>query len=118
LNVIGIRAFNDLPVTNFALSEEAKKFLTSSYSFSLAANFQPKRDYKSNISAVHQPVAVVAGASDEIFRTDKLEGIFRDQGKTWPVTLLPGIGHIPLTLDSRAVDAAVHAVETMPKPGV
>jgi non-heme chloroperoxidase len=118
LNRLGIRAFSGLPVANFALSEEAKTFLTPSYSFSLAANFQPQRDYEANIRAVHLPVAVVAGASDEVFETNKLEGIFRKQGQPWSVTLLPGIGHIPLTLDGDAVSAAVKAVETMPRGGV
>ena len=118
LNRVGIRAFNGLPVTSFALSEEAKTFLTPEYSFSLAANFEPQRDYEANIRAVHQPVAVLAGTSDEAFVTDKLEGIFRKQGRTWPVTLLPGIGHIPLTLDPGAVSASVKAVEAMPKGGV
>jgi non-heme chloroperoxidase len=118
LNRLGIRAFSGLPVANFALSEEAKTFLTPTYSFSLAANFQPQRDYEANIRAVHLPVAVVAGASDEVFQTNKLEGIFRKQGQPWSVTLLPGIGHIPLTLDAGALSAAVKAVETMPRGGV
>lgn len=118
LNQLGIRMFNGLPVTNFALGEEAKSFLTPTYSFSLAANFQPQRDYEANIRAVHQPVAIVAGTSDEIFKTDKLEGIFRGQGQSWPVTLLPGIGHIPLTLDAGAVNASVQAVEAMSRRGV
>jgi alpha-beta hydrolase superfamily lysophospholipase len=117
LNRLGIRAFNGLPVTNFALGEEAKAFLTPAYSFSLAANFQPQRDYEANIRAVHLPVAVVAGASDEVFVTENLEGIFRKQGQPWPVTLLPGIGHIPLTLDASAVGASVRAVETMSRRG-
>jgi len=55
----------------------------------------------------------VAGTSDEAFYTDKLESTFRKQGKNWPVTLLPGIGHIPLTLEPSAVKAAVGAVESM-----
>jgi alpha-beta hydrolase superfamily lysophospholipase len=118
LNRLGIYTFNDLPVTSFALSEEAKTFLTPAYSFSLAANFQPQRDYEANIRAVHQPMAIVAGVSDEAFQTDKLEGIFRRQGQHWPVTLLPGIGHIPLTLDAGAVNASVKAVEAMSKRGV
>lgn len=118
LNRVGIHAFNGLAVTNFALGEKAKKFLTSAYSFSLAANFQPQRDYEANIRAVHMPVTVVAGASDEVFVTEKLEGIFRKQGQPWPVTLLPGIGHIPLTLDAGALRASVNAVDAMQKRGV
>jgi non-heme chloroperoxidase len=112
LNRLGIRQFNDLIVSNFALNEAAKAFLTPAYSYALATNFKPLPDYEANISAVHQPVAVVAGASDEVFKTDELDGIFRKQGKTWPVTLLPGVGHILLTLDSGALTAAVNAVES------
>lgn len=113
LNRLGIHVFNGLAVTNFALSEEAKKSLTSAYSFSLAANFQPQRDYEANIRAVHLPVAVVAGANDEIFVTSKLAEIFRKQGQSWTVTLLPGIRHIPLTLNDDAVTASVEVVKAM-----
>jgi alpha-beta hydrolase superfamily lysophospholipase/membrane protease YdiL (CAAX protease family) len=115
LNRLGIRAFHDLPVTSFALREETKKSLTPTYSFSLAVNFGPQRDYAANIRAVHRPVAVVAGTADEVFLTDKLAAIFRQQGQPWSVTLLPGIGHIALTLDPRAGQAAVRAVEAFPQ---
>lgn len=118
LHAAGVRTFDDLPVIRFALSEQAKSFLTPSYSFALAANFQPGRDYEANIRAAHQPVSVVAGAADELFYTDKLEGIFRAQGKTWPVTLIPGVGHIALTLDPAAINAAVQAAEHMRPHGL
>jgi pimeloyl-ACP methyl ester carboxylesterase len=107
-----------MPVTSFALNEEAKALLTPEYSLALATNFQPWRDYEANIRAVNQPCAVIAGTSDEAFFTDKLESTFRKQGKSWPVTLLPGVGHIPLTLDPEAIDAAVRAVESMRTNGV
>jgi len=118
LNRLGVRIFNDLPVSSFALDEKAKTFLTSSYSFSLAANFKPLQDYEANIRAVHQPVKVVAGASDQVFATDKLEDIIRKQGQSWSVTLLPGVDHIPLTLDPAAISVIVATVEAMPKSGV
>jgi alpha-beta hydrolase superfamily lysophospholipase len=113
LNAAGIRAFNDLPVTSFALSEEAKPFLTPQYSYALASNFRPERDYKANMRAVRRPCAVIAGADDEIFYSDRFEGVIRSLGMDWPVTLLPGIGHIQLTLEPRALAAAVDAVEHM-----
>lgn len=113
LNQFGIRIFNDLPVIRFALSDEAKSFLTPEYSFALATNFGPQRDYEANIKAVHQPCAVLAGKDDEAFDTEKLESIFRGQGKDWPVTLLPAIGHIALTLDPGAINAAIDAVKTL-----
>jgi pimeloyl-ACP methyl ester carboxylesterase len=113
LNQFGIRMFNDLPVLRFALSDEEKSSLTPEYSFALATNFGPQRDYEANIRAVHQPCAVLAGKDDESFITESLEGIFRKQGKDWKVTILPGIGHIALTLDPRAIAAEVDAVGTL-----
>ena len=109
----GLRAFNNLPVTKFALTEEARKFLTPQYSFALAQNFGPERDYQANIRAVNQPVRVLAGENDEAFYPDKFANVFKTAGKDVPVTLIPGIGHISLTLDSAAIQAAVAVVESM-----
>jgi alpha-beta hydrolase superfamily lysophospholipase len=113
LNGFGIHAFNDLAVTRFALAEEAKAFLTAQYSFALADNFRPERDYQANIRKVGQPVRVLAGQNDEAFYTDKFAGVFKAAGKDVPVTLLPGIGHISLTLDPAAIQAAIGAVQDM-----
>lgn len=112
LNRLGIRAFNGLPVVNFALDEQARRVLTPSYAFDLATNFGPQQDHEANIRAVQCPVKVLAGASDEVFVAQAFERIFRGQGRTWPVTLLPGVGHIQLTLDPHAVSAIVDAIDT------
>jgi len=113
LNGFGIHAFNNLPVIRFALSDYAKSFLTPEYSFTLATNFAAQRDYETNIKLVHQPCTILAGKDDEVFDTTKLEEIVRKQGKDWPVILLPGIDHIALTLDPRAISAQVQAVEAI-----
>lgn len=118
LNAVGVRAFNQLPVTRFALSQEAKAFLTSEYSFALAANFQPHRDYLGDLKSARQPCIVLAGTEDEAFLTEKLEAAVRSGGKDWPVRLLPGVGHIPLTLNLAAIGAAVLAVQDMQRRGV
>lgn len=117
LNAGGLRAFNDLPVTRFALNEEVKGALTSQYSFALAQNFRPERDYRANIRAVEQPLHVVVGRDDEVFYADQFSGVFKSEGKDVPTTLVPGIGHIPLTLDSSAIQAAIAAVGRMADPG-
>jgi non-heme chloroperoxidase len=110
LNAVGIHALNDLPAARFALNDKARGFLTPEYSFALAANFRPAASHEAALKAVDRPCAVVAGADDEAFDTSKLESLLRAQGKDWPVTLLPGSGHIPLTREPRAVDAAVSAL--------
>ncbi len=113
LDGFGVHAFNDLPVTRFALTEENKSFLTAQYSFALAENFRPGRDYQATIRAVKQPFRVLAGQNDEAFYADKFAGVFKAAGQDVPITLLPGIDHISLTLDPAAVQAAIAAVESM-----
>lgn len=113
LNQVGITAFNALPVISFALDDAAKKRLTPEYSYVLATNFRLPNDYQAAIRKIHQPSAVLAGKDDELFQTDKLEMIFREEGKNWPVTLLPGVGHIPLTLKPDAVHEAVNMVKQL-----
>ena len=71
-------------------------------------------DYEANIRAVGAPCAVLVGAQDELFRSASFEPVFREAGKDWPVKIVPGVGHIGLTLDPRAVAAAVAMVEALP----
>lgn len=111
LNQIGISAFNDLTVVRFALDENAKSFLTPEYSFALEDNFKQHRDYLADIRGMNNPCAILAGTADELFYTEKLEAIFKTPGNSCTVKLLPGIGHIQLTLAAEPVDAAVRLVE-------
>lgn len=113
LDAAGVSVFNDLPVTRFALPERAKPQLTAEYSFALAQNFRPQADYRANIRAVRQPMEVLAGRDDEAFHADRFAAVFADAGKPVPVTLLPGLGHVALTLDRQAAQAAVQAVERL-----
>ena len=55
----------------------------------------------------------MAGEADEVHYADRFAGVFRAEGKDVAVTLLPGIGHIPLTVDPAAVQASVDAVKSM-----
>jgi hypothetical protein len=116
LNRIGVHSFNGLTILRFALDQKAKAFLTAQYSFALSRNFQPQRDYRANLRAVGQPLSLMAGLDDEAFHADRFAGVFQAEGKDVPVTLLPGIGHIGLTLDPLAVRTAVELVVRMDRP--
>ena len=113
LNGFGVHAFDDLPVVRFAVAERDKALLTPQYSFALAQNFRPERDYQANIRAVRQPLRVLVGQNDEVSYADRFAAVFKTAGKDVPVTVLPGIDHISLTLDPVAVQAAIAAVENM-----
>ncbi len=113
LNRFGVHAFDDLSVIRFALTKENAKFLTPEYSFALATDFGAERDYQANIRAVRQPLRVLVGQNDEVSFADKFAGVFKEAGKDIPVTILPGVDHISLTLNPVAIQAAVNAVEDM-----
>jgi len=111
LNAVGIRHWNDLPVVRFALTEEAKKFLTPEYDFNLAMNFAANADYQADLRNAKGKVAILAGDADELLQSQELQGMVQRAGKDWPVQLVPGIGHIPLTLEHTALEAVVDLVK-------
>jgi non-heme chloroperoxidase len=113
LDGFGVRAFNNLPVMRFALTPENAKFLTPQYSFALAQNFRPERDYQANIRAVRQPLRILVGQNDEAFYADRFGSVFQAAGKSVPVTIVPGLNHIALTLDRTAIQTASKAIEDM-----
>jgi len=110
LNKLGIHYWNHLPVTRFALSEEAKKYLTPDYDFNLNTNFAASQDYQQDLLNAKGKVAILAGDADDLLKSQELQGIVQTAGKDWPVQLLPGIGHIPLTLDPVALKVVVELV--------
>ncbi len=60
-----------------------------------------------------QPCRVVAGADDEVFYAGRFARVFKSAGKDVPVMLVPGVGHIRLTLKPIAIDAAIAEVQRM-----
>jgi alpha-beta hydrolase superfamily lysophospholipase len=116
LNAVGVQAFNHLPVLRFGLNEVAQAMLTPEYDYALATNFRPEADYMASLRRAGQPAALVAGADDDLFHADRFEAVVRAAGKDWPVTLLPGVAHIPLTLDTTPIAAIVAAAERLQAP--
>lgn len=111
LNKIGMTAWNDLPVTQFALNAEAKEFLTSSYSYALAANFGAHLDYAQDIRRAPNTIKLIAGLDDELMVPQRYAPLFASAGKTLPVTLVPGANHIGVTLNAPALAAIVAACQ-------
>lgn len=110
LNAVGVQALNGLVVSSFALNDHARALLTPEYDFNLAMNFRPRSDYEADLRNVQRPSAIVAGSVDEAFHSDQLEAMVRGAGKAWPVVLVPGLGHIPLTLEAAGLQAIVQQV--------
>jgi alpha-beta hydrolase superfamily lysophospholipase len=111
LNKFGITAWNDLPVTQFALNDEAKKFLTSSYSYALATNFGAHLDYAQDIAKAAPKLKLIAGTDDELMFIDRYADVFAKAGKSIPITIVPNTGHIGITLNAPALAAIVAAAK-------
>ncbi len=111
LNRFGLTQLNSLPVQAFALGAEARRFLTSTYSYALATNFRPHDDYRADIAAAERPLQVLVGEDDELFRAEQFRPVFRAAGRPVPVQTLPGVSHIGLTLEPAAIRAVVAATQ-------
>ena len=111
LNRFGITRFNTLPVLAFALTAEAQQFLTPTYSYALEKNFRPHDDYRVDIGAAEQPLHILVGQDDEALHADQFSAMFEEAGRPVPVTLLPGIEHIDITLQPAAIQAITETVE-------
>lgn len=72
--------------------------------------FAPHDEYRGDIRGSHQPMRIVAGSEDELFYGSRYAGVFSDAGKPVPVTLVPGVNHMGLTLDPLAMPAIIDAV--------
>jgi alpha-beta hydrolase superfamily lysophospholipase len=109
LNAWGITALNHLAVTQFALNDAAKSFLTPSYAYALAANFGPHSDYVRDIQGAKGAMRIVAGSDDEIFDAKRFADVFATAGKPVAVSLVPQVNHMELTLFPSALQAVALA---------
>ena len=103
INQFGITRWNHLPVLRFALNDVARELLTPHYSYTVATNFRPHNDYLADIRNARGTVCIVAGQDDELFYADRFADLFAQAGKPVPVTLVPCVNHMGLTLDAQAI---------------
>ena len=97
LNRLGIHWFNGLPIVAFATFPRAHN-LTSVYSFRLAVDFGAPRDYLAALGRSTKPAALLVGGSDELFFPDRFAPLFRSARPDLPITIVPGIGHVGMTV--------------------
>ena len=104
LNRLGINWFNRLPIVAFATPPTVAN-LTSVYSFRLAVDFGAPRDYLAALDRSTKPVALLVGGSDELFFPDRFAPLFKSARPDLPVTIVPGVGHIGMTVSPDGIAA-------------
>ncbi|MBE7213793.1 lysophospholipase [Shewanella benthica] len=102
LNNIGIHRFDYLTSIEFNMPESVRNGTeTLVYSYRLNSSFAP-RDYTKDISAITQPLLLLAGSADETMFADKYQALISstlpDNDKA-EVKVLPGISHMGIVVN-------------------
>jgi alpha-beta hydrolase superfamily lysophospholipase len=107
LRRLGIVCCESLPTIAFAVPPNASQILASTYSYRLMRNFGSSRDYREDLAAAGKPVALFAGAADELMFPDR----YRDAvGQRAPVRLIDGVNHMGIVSDPAAVSVIADEV--------
>jgi alpha-beta hydrolase superfamily lysophospholipase len=109
LDGIGIHGLDHLTVLAFSIDPRRANILTDHYSWLLTRAFGTG-DYVADFRNAAAPMAVLVGERDEIFAADKFAPTISAIRSDIPVTVIPGLSHVELTTDPRAVPAIVAAV--------
>ena len=105
LGRLGVHWFEGLTVVAFAVQPGMESRLTAAYSARLAASFKVHDDYVADIRQASRQVAVLVGATDELFYADRFADVFHSVRADIPVTIVPGLGHIDMIMQPAALDA-------------
>jgi non-heme chloroperoxidase len=107
LNAIGIHAFDHLQT--LAFGDFGRPELQPNYSYMLMRGFATG-DYAADLRNANAPLAVVVGAEDDFFYPDKYAPTLDAVRTGIPVTIVPGLAHIPLIIEPEAVPAITKAI--------
>ena len=102
LRRLGIVCCESLPTIAFAVGPNTSAILAATYSYRLMRNFGATRDYREDLAAATKPVAVFAGAADELMFPDKYSEAV---GPRATVRLIDGVNHMGILSDPAAVSA-------------
>jgi len=111
LNMAGIHALDHLTAIEFAMPEavldgpEGHR-ATTSYSWRLNQGFAPRRDWREDVASL-PPFLLVAGAEDEAFVAEAYEPEFAAVSDAGEYVVLPGVGHLGVVDDPRALNAVM-----------
>jgi alpha-beta hydrolase superfamily lysophospholipase len=107
LRRLGIICCESLPTIAFAVGPNTSAILASAYSYRLMRNFGSSSSYRDDLAAAGRPVAVFAGAADELMFPDK----FKDAvGQHASVRLIDGVNHMGIVSDPAAVSVIADEV--------
>lgn len=114
LHRFGLVCCESLPTIAFAVAPASSRILASTYSYRLMRNFAASSDYRADIAAAGKPIAVFAGASDELMFPDKFTEAV---GPGVPVKLIDGVNHMEIVSAPAAISAIAEDIAAHRAPG-
>jgi alpha-beta hydrolase superfamily lysophospholipase len=102
LRRFGILCCESLPTIAFAVAPNSSSILASTYSYRLMRNFASSQPWRDDLAAAGKPVALFAGAADELMFPDRYSDAV---GARVPVKLIDGVNHMGIVSDPAAVSA-------------
>ncbi len=105
LTRFGVGVFGGLHVLAFAVPPEKYNVQTPFYSFRMLENFGPRQDYLADLKNAPGRVSLLAGAEDEIFYSDRYAALLKPVRPDLRITIVPGMGHMDMTLKPAALAA-------------
>lgn len=105
LTLIGIHAFDDLPVMYLNQTPPM------TYGFTAIGSMGP-RDYRAALRAIKMPLLLIAGTADEVFRSNAYPDVIK-QYSTGQTVMVPGATHTTVLADPVTVAAVKSFVETV-----
>jgi alpha-beta hydrolase superfamily lysophospholipase len=109
LNRLGLPFAGSLPVIAFAVPPNSAKLLTATYSWRLLRNFGASPDYRRDFADATRPIAIFAGAADELIRSDRLRDAAGDHAS---IRIIDGVNHMGIVSDPAAVSVIADDVAT------
>jgi alpha-beta hydrolase superfamily lysophospholipase len=109
LGKLGIDCCEELPTLAFAVPANSERILNPSYSYRLMRNFAT-RGYRRDLAAVHHPLALIAGASDELMLADKYADAVHAVAPSVEVKLIDGVDHMGIVCSAKGVAAVADYV--------
>lgn len=116
LNGFGISALDHMPVLAMAVppNDDGRP---RSYSHALLASANLPRDWKPSVAAITAPTRILIGAKDELFVAQAYPTEIGSANSAIPVKLLPGVTHMSMVTDPRALEDITRAAAAMLQAG-
>jgi non-heme chloroperoxidase len=109
LNFLGFAGLNELEAIRFAVPPNSERYQTAAYTFRLYASLMPL-SYTRALGKTTAPLTVLIGETDELFNTSSMRASLAGVHPKLDVTVVPGVGHVGLTLDPVALPFILDAL--------